>query len=133
MVEVELLNVMTVVEEVECIVMIVMDVEWIVIIVMGVELRTVITVMVMEKLKVMKVKWNHVQNVMVEVIMIVMIVMVVVEYYLSAWVNESARTGQKYMTLKATPKAATAPAATTAPAQPRPGVVVADPIDDLPF
>ena len=55
------------------------------------------------------------------------------EYYLSAWVNESARTGQKYFALKATPKAATAPATTTAPAQPRPGVVVADPIDDLPF
>lgn len=55
------------------------------------------------------------------------------EYYLSAWVNESARTGQKYFAIKATPKAATAPAATTAPAQPRPGVVVADPIDDLPF
>ena len=54
------------------------------------------------------------------------------EYYLSAWVNESARTGQKYFAIKATPKAATAPA-TTAPAQPRPGVVVADPIDDLPF
>lgn len=54
------------------------------------------------------------------------------EFYLSAWVNESARTGQKYFALKATPKAATAPA-TTAPAQPRPGVVVADPIDDLPF
>ena len=56
-----------------------------------------------------------------------------VEYYISAWVNESARTGQKYFSLKATPKAATAPATTTAPAQPRPGVVVADPIDDLPF
>ena len=55
------------------------------------------------------------------------------EYYLSAWVNESARTGQKYFALKATPKAANAPATTTAPAQPRPGVVVADPIDDLPF
>ena len=54
------------------------------------------------------------------------------DYYLSAWVNESARTGQKYFAIKATPKAATAPA-TTAPAQPRPGVVVADPIDDLPF
>ena len=55
------------------------------------------------------------------------------EYYLSAWVNESARTGQKYFAIKATPKAATAPTTTTAPAQPRPGVVVADPIDDLPF
>lgn len=54
------------------------------------------------------------------------------EYYLSAWVNESARTGQKYFAIKATPKAATVPA-TTATAQPRPGVVVADPIDDLPF
>ena len=54
------------------------------------------------------------------------------EYYLSAWVNESARTGQKYFAIKATPKAATVPA-TTVPAQPRPGVVVADPIDDLPF
>ena len=56
-----------------------------------------------------------------------------VEYYLSAWVNESTHTGQKYFALKAKPKAATAPATTTAPAQPRPGVVVADPIDDLPF
>lgn len=56
-----------------------------------------------------------------------------VEYYLSAWVNESARTGQKYFALKAATKAATALATTTAPAQPRPGVVVADPIDDLPF
>ena len=55
-----------------------------------------------------------------------------VEYYLSAWVNEM-RNGQKYYSIKATPKAATAPATTTAPAQPRPGVVVADPIDDLPF
>jgi len=55
------------------------------------------------------------------------------EYYLSAWVNESARTGQKYFAIKATPKAATIPATTTAPAQPRPGVVVADPVDDLPF
>ena len=55
-----------------------------------------------------------------------------VEYYLSAWVNEM-RNGQKYFSIKATPKAATAPATTTAPAQPRPGVVVADPIDDLPF
>ena len=54
------------------------------------------------------------------------------EYYLSAWVNESARTGQKYFALKTTPKASTTPA-TTAPAQPRPGVVVADPVDDLPF
>ena len=54
------------------------------------------------------------------------------DYYLSAWVNEM-RNGQKYFAIKATPKAATAPAATTAPAQPRPGVVVADPIDDLPF
>ena len=55
------------------------------------------------------------------------------EFYLSAWVNESARTGQKYFAIKATPEAATAPATTTAPAQPRPGVVVADLIDDLPF
>ena len=54
------------------------------------------------------------------------------EYYLSAWVNEMLN-GQKYFAIKATPKAATAPATTTAPAQPRPGVVVADPIDDLPF
>lgn len=54
------------------------------------------------------------------------------EFYLSAWVNEM-RNGQKYFAIKATPKAATTPAATTAPAQPRPGVVVADPIDDLPF
>ena len=53
-----------------------------------------------------------------------------VEYYLSAWVNEM-RNGQKYFAIKA--KAATAPATTTATAQPRPGVVVADPIDDLPF
>ena len=56
-----------------------------------------------------------------------------VEYYLSAWVNTMQSTGQKYMSLKATAKAVTVPAATTAPAQPRPGVVVADPIDDLPF
>ena len=55
------------------------------------------------------------------------------EFYLSAWVNESARTGQKYFAIKATPKAATIPATTTAPAQPRPGVVVSDLIDDLPF
>lgn len=54
-----------------------------------------------------------------------------VEYYLSAWVNEM-RNGQKYFSIKATPKSATAPA-TTVLAQPRPGVVVADPIDDLPF
>ena len=52
------------------------------------------------------------------------------EYYLSAWVNESARTGQKYFALKTTPKAAT-PATTTAPAQP--ATTVPDPIDDLPF
>jgi len=56
-----------------------------------------------------------------------------IEYYLSAWVNESARTGQKYFALKTTPKVATTPATTTAPAQPRPGVVVVDPVDDLPF
>lgn len=55
------------------------------------------------------------------------------DYYLSAWVNEM-QNGQKYFAIKATPKVeATAPATTTAPAQPRPGVVVADPIDDLPF
>ena len=54
------------------------------------------------------------------------------DYYLSAWVNEM-QNGQKYFAIKATPKATTAPATTTAPAQPRPGVVVADPIDDLPF
>ena len=54
------------------------------------------------------------------------------EFYLSAWVNESARTGQKYFALKATPKAATAPA-TTAPAQPSQTTTIADPIDDLPF
>ena len=52
------------------------------------------------------------------------------EYYLSAWVNEM-RNGQKYFALKATPKAATAPA-TTAPAQPQTSTI-ADPIDDLPF
>jgi len=51
------------------------------------------------------------------------------EYYLSAWVNES-RTGQKYFAIKATPKAATAPA-TTAPAQP--ATTIPDPVDDLPF
>lgn len=55
------------------------------------------------------------------------------EYYLSAWVNESARTGQKYFALKATPKAATAPTATTAPAQPSQTTTIADPVDDLPF
>lgn len=55
-----------------------------------------------------------------------------VEFYLSAWVNESARTGQKYFALKATPKAATAPATTTAPAQPQTSTI-ADPVDDLPF
>ena len=58
------------------------------------------------------------------------------EYYLSAWVNESARTGQTYFALKTTPKAATAPAATTAqpaqPAQPQTSTI-ADPVDDLPF
>ena len=54
-----------------------------------------------------------------------------IEYYLSAWVNESARTGQKYFALKTTPKAATTPATTTAPAQP--AATVSDPIDDLPF
>ena len=54
------------------------------------------------------------------------------EYYLSAWVNESAGTGQKYFALKTKPKEDT-PATTTAPAQPRPGVVVVDPVDDLPF
>ena len=53
------------------------------------------------------------------------------EYYLSAWVNESARTGQKYFALKTTPKAATTPA-TTAPAQPQTSTVP-DPVDDLPF
>ena len=53
------------------------------------------------------------------------------EYYLSAWVNESARTGQKYFALKTTPKAATVPATTTAPAQPV--TTVPDPVDDLPF
>lgn len=54
------------------------------------------------------------------------------EFYLSAWVNESARTGQKYFALKATPKAATAPT-TTAPAQPSQTTTIADPVDDLPF
>ena len=53
------------------------------------------------------------------------------EFYLSAWVNESARTGQKYFALKATPKAATTPATTTAPAQP--ATTIPDPVDDLPF
>ena len=53
------------------------------------------------------------------------------EYYLSAWVNESARTGQKYFAIKATPKAATAPAAT--PAQPEQSATIPDPVDDLPF
>ena len=51
------------------------------------------------------------------------------EYYLSAWVNESARTGQKYFALKATPKAATT---TAQPAQPQTSTVP-DPVDDLPF
>ena len=54
------------------------------------------------------------------------------EYYLSAWVNESARTGQKYFALKTTPKAATTPATTTAPAQPQTSTIP-DPVDDLPF
>ena len=54
-----------------------------------------------------------------------------VEYYLSAWVNEM-RNGQKYFAIKATPKAATALATTTAPAQPQTSTI-ADPIDDLPF
>ena len=53
------------------------------------------------------------------------------EYYLSAWVNEM-RNGQKYFAIKATPKAATAPATTTAPAQPQTSTI-ADPVDDLPF
>ena len=54
------------------------------------------------------------------------------EFYLSAWVNEM-RNGQKYFSIKATPKVEATPATTTAPAQPRPGVVVVDPVDDLPF
>ena len=54
------------------------------------------------------------------------------EFYLSAWVNESARTGQKYFAIKATPKAATAPATTTATAQHQTSTI-ADPVDDLPF
>ena len=54
------------------------------------------------------------------------------EFYLSAWVNESARTGQKYFALKATTKAATALATTTAPVQPQTSTI-ADPVDDLPF
>ena len=54
-----------------------------------------------------------------------------VEYYLSAWVNEM-RNGQKYFSIKATPKAATTPTATTAqPSQP--ATTIADPVDDLPF
>ena len=55
-----------------------------------------------------------------------------VEYYLSAWVNTMQSTGQKYMSLKATPKTATTPTATTAPAQPQTSTI-ADPVDDLPF
>ena len=54
------------------------------------------------------------------------------EFYLSAWVNESARTGQKYFSIKATPKAATAHATTT-PAQPSQTTTIPDPVDDLPF
>ena len=54
------------------------------------------------------------------------------EYYLSAWVNESARTGQKYFAIKATPKAVTVPATTTAPTQSQTSTI-ADPVDDLPF
>lgn len=54
-----------------------------------------------------------------------------VEYYLSAWVNEM-RNGQKYFSIKATPKAATAPATTT-PAQPSQTTTIPDPVDDLPF
>ena len=53
------------------------------------------------------------------------------EYYLSAWVNESARTGQKYFALKTKLKEAT-PATTTAPAQPQTSTIP-DPVDDLPF
>ena len=56
------------------------------------------------------------------------------EYYLSAWVNESARTGQKYFAIKATPKPATipehTPAEVLASANPN---TVPDPVDDLPF
>jgi len=49
------------------------------------------------------------------------------EYYLSAWVNESARTGQKYFALKTKLKEATTPA-------PAPQTsTVPDPVDDLPF
>ena len=54
------------------------------------------------------------------------------EFYISAWVNESARTGQKYFAIKATPKAATAPATTTATTRPQTSTI-ADPVDDLPF
>ena len=54
------------------------------------------------------------------------------EFYLSAWVNESARTGQKYFAIKATPKAVTALTTTTAPVQPQTSTI-ADPVDDLPF
>ena len=53
------------------------------------------------------------------------------EFYLSAWVNEM-QNGQKYFAIKATPKAATVPATTTAPAQPQTSTI-ADPVDDLPF
>jgi len=52
------------------------------------------------------------------------------EYYLSAWVNESARTGQKYFAIKPTPKA---PAATPATASQSPSPIIPDPVDDLPF
>lgn len=55
-----------------------------------------------------------------------------VEYYLSAWVNTMQSTGQKYMSLKATPKTATTPTATTAqPSQT--AATIPDPVDDLPF
>jgi hypothetical protein len=56
------------------------------------------------------------------------------DYYLSAWVNESARTGQKYFAIKATPKVpATPTAATTVNQSPTTTPTVADPVDDLPF
>lgn len=57
------------------------------------------------------------------------------EYYLSAWVNESARTGQKYFAIKATPKAATIPIPEPTPMQVLSAhpATVPDPVDDLPF
>ena len=54
------------------------------------------------------------------------------DFMLSAWVNTGQQSGEKYFALKLTPKAATAPATTTAPTQSQTSTI-ADPVDDLPF